>query len=218
MKLKLNQTEYWSNDANKKKFNHEIEWGLLNSLITKNTKILDYGCGYGRLTNNAFENGYTNVIGIDNSKGMIEQANTNFPNLFFSQNTSEKIDFPDKHFDLILLFTVLTCIPLESDQKQLIKELNRILKPNGILYVSDLLINSDQRNINRYDSSHQKPYGVFKHNEGVILRHHAKNYLDETIFKNFNILNEKTFEVITMNGNKSKAIQLIGRKNNQPSV
>ncbi len=212
MKLKLNQTDYWNKVTDKKIFNHEIQWNLLKPMLSSNVKVLDYGCGYGRLTNNISENGYGNVIGIDNSKGMVDKAKTDFPNLNFLQNTNATIDFPDNEFDLIILFTVLTCIPLESDQKYLIEELKRILKPNGILYVSDLLINSDQRNIDRYESTNRKPYGIFELSEGVVLRHHKMEYLYKTVFANFDILHEKKFEVITMNGNKSKAVQIIGKK------
>lgn len=212
MKLKLNQTDYWNKVADQKNFNHEIEWNLLKSMLSHNARVLDYGCGYGRLTNNISENGYGNVIGIDNSKGMVKKAKTDFPNLDFMQNTNVTIDFPDNEFDLILLFTVLTCIPLESDQKHLIEEIKRVLKQNGVLYVSDLLINSDQRNIDRYESANQKPYGIFELNEGVILRHHNMDYLRKTVFTDFDILREKKFEVITMNGNKSKAVQIIGKK------
>jgi hypothetical protein len=106
----------------------------------------------------------------------------------------------------------LTCIPLDSDQTKLIQELTGVIKPNEILYVNDLLINSNQRHIDRYEYSNRKPYGVFEDNEGAILRHHAIDYLHKAIFTNFDILHEKTFEVVTMNGNRSKSIRIIGKK------
>ena len=77
-----------------------------------------------------------------------------------------------------------------------------------------MLINSDQRNIFRYESTKYEPYGVFELPEGVILRHHTSDYLKNVAFADFEILYERIYDVTTMNGNKSKAIQLVGQKRN----
>ncbi len=148
---------------------------------------------------------------------MIERGKKEFQNLSLFQNQKGKINFPDNEFDLVILFAVLTCIPLNIDQKNLIKEFIRVLKPNGILYVSDFLINPDKKNTNRYNACEQGPYGTFQLSDGVTLRHHDITYLQETIFADFNILHENTFDVTTMNGNTSKAIQTIGRNQKDKS-
>ena len=53
----------------------------------------------------------------------------------------------------MILFGVLTCIPSDKEQKSLISEIKRILKPEGIVYVNDFLINSDKRNVLRYEEA-----------------------------------------------------------------
>jgi ubiquinone/menaquinone biosynthesis C-methylase UbiE len=217
MKLQFNQTDYWNSVAGEKNFTHKIRWDWLDPLLDSQAKILDYGCGYGRLTNEILNHGYKNVIGIDNSKAMIERGKKEFQNLTLFQNQKEGIDFPDNEFGLVILFAVLTCISLDIDQKNLIKEFIRVLKPNGILYVSDFLINPDERNTNRYNACEQGPYGTFQLSGGVTLRHHDIIYLQENIFADFNILYENTFDVTTMNGNTSKAIQTIGRNQKDKS-
>jgi ubiquinone/menaquinone biosynthesis C-methylase UbiE len=41
---------------------------------------------------------------------------------------------PQKHsVDLVLLFAVLTCIPLDEDQRDLLREISRVLHPGGLL-------------------------------------------------------------------------------------
>ncbi len=212
MKLELEQTEYWNRVAGKKKFSHEINWDFLSPLLTQESKILDYGCGYGRLTKEISGKCSKNVIGIDNSNGMIDRAKKESPNLNFQHHNQRTLGFPDNQFDLVLLFAVLTCIPMNKDQNELVMELNRVLRPNGLIYVSDLLINSDQRNTDRYELTELEPYGVFEHSEGAILRHHTMDYLTDVIFYDFDILHQKIYDVVTMNGNKSKAVQLIGKK------
>jgi len=212
MKLELEQTEYWDKVADKKEFSHEIDWDFLSPYLNQESKILDYGCGYGRLTGKILDKGFSNVIGIDNSNGMIKRAKKELPNLNFQHHNERTLGFSDNQFDLVLLFAVLTCIPMGKDQNGLISELKRVIKPNGLLYVSDLLINSDQRNIDRYESTEHELYGVFELNEGVILRHHTMDYLTKVIFADFDILYERIFDVVTMNGNKSKAVQLVGKK------
>ena len=51
---------------------------------------------------------------------------------------------------------VLTCIAKDDDQKKLMGEVYRVLKPKGVLYMTDFLINEDQRNVDRYNASLEK--------------------------------------------------------------
>jgi SAM-dependent methyltransferase len=215
MKLELEQTEYWDTVADTKEFHHEIDWDFLSPFLNLESQILDFGCGYGRLTKRISDKGFANVIGVDNSSGMIKRAKKEFPVLNFQHHNERTLGFAENQFDLVLLFTVLTCIPTDKDQTRLVRELKRVIKPNGLFYVSDLLINSDQRNIDRYESTEYEPYGVFEHAEGVVFRHHTMDYLKNIIFSGFEILYERIYEVTTMNGNKSKAVQLVGKKTNR---
>lgn len=209
MKLALNQDNYWDSVAHDKKFNHQIEWPLIEEYLHSKSDILDFGCGYGRLTNEIYSRGYKNVIGADSSIEMIKRANEEHKDVSFHYVSSNNTDFRGNRFDAVFLFAVLTCIPLSIDQKKIIGEISRILKPGGCLYVSDLLINSDRRNENRYQNNAYEEYGIFKHQEGVIFRHHDLDYLKKDLFVRFNILEEKQVEVLTMNGNRSRSIQLV---------
>ena len=210
--MNLDQTAYWDKVADTKEFNHQIDWEFLSPHLNQESTILDYGCGYGRLTKTIANKGFANVTGIDNSSEMIKRAQKEFPNLNFQHQSESVLDFSDQHFDLVLLFAVLTCIPMDKDQDELLRELKRVIKPNGLFYISDFLVNSDQRNTNRYESTSYQPYGVFELPEGVILRHHTLEYLKSVVFADFEILYENIYEVTTMNGNKSSAVQLAGKK------
>jgi ubiquinone/menaquinone biosynthesis C-methylase UbiE len=211
MKLQLNQNKYWDGVTSTKNFGHQINWEFVTPLLQKDAKILDYGCGYGRLTHDIADHGYSNVIGVDSSQGMIQEAREKFPALTFEHNLETTIPFSDNEFDAVFLFTILTCIPFNHDQYTLFQELQRVLKPGGLVYISDVLINTDQRNRRRYESGNFQPYGIFTHSEGTILRHHSIEYLRDELLTDFHILHEEIFTMTTMNGNASNAIQLLGR-------
>lgn len=212
MKLDLDQSAYWSAVAGEKQFRHAINWAWLSQYLEPEAAILDYGCGTGRLTAEIAERGYRHVTGMDYASGMIQQAKENYPGLNFRLNQQAGIDVPDASRDLVLLCTVLTCIPQTTDQESLVQEIYRLLKPGGLLYISDLLINGDARNKARYDAFPEGPYGIFEHAEGTRLRHHTQAYLQEHLLAAFTPLEVHPFSVITMNGNPSQAIQLLAQK------
>jgi len=89
----------------------------------------------------------------------------------------------------------------------------RVLRPGGLLYLSDLLVNDDRRNRERYDrySVTYGCYGVFELPEGVVVRHHRKEWIEE-LTSSLEQLEYERFEVRTMNGNSSSAFQYLGRK------
>jgi SAM-dependent methyltransferase len=115
--------------------------------------------------------------------------------------------------DAVLLFAVLTCIPDSNEQRSQLAEVYRILRPGGLLYISDLLIGHDQRNHERYErfADLYKCYGVFELPEGLLVRHHRRAWIDE-LTSSFRQLEFEEFSVTTMNGNVSSAFQYLGRK------
>ena len=59
---------------------------LISNYFIPNGISADIGCGIGRDTNWLDQQGYS-VVGLDASKGMLEQAQNNFPVLHFVQDT-----------------------------------------------------------------------------------------------------------------------------------
>ena len=79
--------------------------------------------------------------------------------------------------------------------------------------MNDFLLNSDARNIERYEKYLDRygTYGVFELPEGAVLRHHAEEYLRE-LLRDFTQLRYEHLTFTTMNGNRSNGFYYIGRK------
>ena len=207
------QRQYWDQVASEKRFHHPLRFAWLNSYLI-GSEILDFGCGYGRLLAELARCGYCNAVGADLSERMLRRCTILHPdlNLRLVQTDRNMLPFREHSFDAVLLFTLLTCIPMESEQRGLLAEVQRILRPSGLVYISDLLLNTDSRNVIRYQQFAEQygSYGVFRLPEGLVVRHHAEDFI-QSLTEPFDRLEYETFSVTTMNGNTSAAFQYLGR-------
>jgi len=208
-----NQVDYWNTEGTRKVFGHPLNPGRVSQWLSYESRILDFGCGYGRSLGELFVAGYRNLIGFDFSPGMIAAARAGFPEIEFEEVQSFAIPLPDASVDGVLLFSVLTCVPTDEGQRALIAELCRVLRPGGLLYISDLWLQSDDRNLNRYarDEAKYRNYGVFDLPEGVTVRHHSPEWIT-TLTRAFENVGLDEIEVLTMNRNPAKAFQWFGLK------
>jgi SAM-dependent methyltransferase len=208
-----NQKEYWNSVAEIKTFTHPIDIELLNRFFKKQSVIIDFGCGYGRIVKQLTDLGFENVLGYDTSKELITRGiQENNLSLFHIENPVE-LPLDANSVDCILLFAVLTCIPSNDGQEKLIDLLLSKLKKGGIIYISDYYLQEKSVEVERYEYLNGDPsnFGVFKLPEGATFRHHTKEWI-KTLTKNFEILIENPLVVKTMNGNSAEGFQLIGRK------
>ena len=67
------QITYWNGEGATKRFTHPVNMDWLQKHLKPNARILDYGCGYGRVAVMLSEQGYQ-VIGVDSAAAMIEKA------------------------------------------------------------------------------------------------------------------------------------------------
>ena len=209
----MDQHDYWNDVATTKVFTTPFQREAFSQKLSKDAYILDVGCGYGRTLNELYKEEFNNLHGIDFSEKMIERGRTEFPDLDLNVMKSPRINLPDESVDGVILFAVLTCISKDEDQEFLIREIRRVLKPNGLLYVNDFLLNTDERNLDRYEKYAEKygVYGVFELPEGALVRHHNEKYI-HTLLSSFQ---KESFEKLiftTMNGNKSNGFAYFGRK------
>ena len=98
---------------------------LFNQNTNSNLQILDAGCGNGNYVIDENKYKIKRSIGVDLDKTIIN-INKSVDEIVFSDLA--KLPFEDDQFDAIVSLWVLEHI---DKPKQVIKELNRILKPKG---------------------------------------------------------------------------------------
>ena len=104
--------------------------------------VLDFGCGEGW-----YSIPISIIVGPDGTVYALDRDRSELDILssrMFSQNIDnckiihskgERIDLPDDHLDVVLLFDVLHYYYFsdESDRRSLLREIKRVLNPNGFL-------------------------------------------------------------------------------------
>lgn len=208
------QRGYWDRVANEKRFSHPLRLDWLKRYLRPDARILDCGCGYGRTLAELSSSGYHYLAGLDFSEAMLRRCRTEIPNVQVVRNDGKALPLKTSSCDAVILFAVLTCVPGDDEQRALMAEVERVLRPGGLLYISDLLVNDDPRNRERYEryARHaSESYGVFDLPEGVVVRHHTPEWIRE-ITGTFETLEYDLFTVTTMNGNSSAAFQYLGYK------
>lgn len=205
------QRAYWDRVAGTKRFTHPLDADRLRAELDSEAPILDVGCGHGRLSARLRELGFERVVGVDTSAAMIARGRTERPSLDLRTVEPGPLPFPDRRFAAALLVSVLTCIPSTADEIALIGEVQRVLRPGGLVFVSDLLLQEGERNRARYAAWPGPEAGVFELPEGVVLRHFERAEV-ERLFASFETSTWSEIDVFTMNGNAARAFQLVARR------
>jgi SAM-dependent methyltransferase len=109
---------------------------LLDELaaVAGNGVIADLGCGPGHVARYLHERG-ANVVGVDLSPGMVEQARALTPAVPFVEGDMRALDVPDGAWQAIVAFYSIIHIPPAS-LPDVFREMKRVLAPGGVALVS----------------------------------------------------------------------------------
>lgn len=206
------QLDYWNGAGAAKTFSHPVPLPELQALLGPRAAILDYGCGYGRVSAELARAGFSRVIGVDASKALVLRGLREHPRLDLRVISAPPLPFPDASFDACLLVALLTCVPTDTGAQTLLHEARRLLKPGGLLFVSDYPLQKDPRNLARYREHEAQfgVYGVFRSGEAV-FRHYAADRLAQ-LLSGFETLWRRELVVRTLNGNQADIFQVAARK------
>ncbi len=111
------------------------ELNLFGRYVTEGEKILDLGCGNGRLLE-IFKDKKVDYIGVDNSEKLIEIAKKKYSKARFQVADALNLPFPNNYFDKVFCIAVLHHIPSEEFRLQFLKEARRVLKSEGFLVLT----------------------------------------------------------------------------------
>jgi ubiquinone/menaquinone biosynthesis C-methylase UbiE len=115
-------------------------WEELNPFIKyiePGNKVLDLGCGNGRLFGLLREKNI-DYKGVDSSEELIKIAEEKYPEETFRFSVSEglNLSFGDHSFDKIYCIAVLHHIPSDAFRLKFLKEARRVLKQKGLLILT----------------------------------------------------------------------------------
>jgi len=116
--------------------------------------LLDFGCGPGRLSVELADLTHCEVLGVDPIVYLLELAPVK-QNVSYKKIEKNIIPSGDNTFDIIWISFVLGGIVNKNDLHQTLKELNRVLKKNGLLF---LIENTSEQKNSLYWKYYTKEY------------------------------------------------------------
>lgn len=121
---------------------------LVESFNLNNKIILELGCGNASMTKKIAQNGFDRKIiayEIDEIQHK-KNAHENINNIDFILGKAQEIKLEDESVDMIFLFKSFHHIPKNDMYKSLI-EMKRVLKKNGLIYISEPLFQGEQNHL-----------------------------------------------------------------------
>jgi SAM-dependent methyltransferase len=98
-------------------------------------KMLDFGCGVGRMTR-AFSAYFKSCVGLDVSEkmvGLAKKYNSGLPRCEFMASEAARLPLPDRTFDFVFTVLVLQHLPTKRAILNYIAEFVRIAKEGGVI-------------------------------------------------------------------------------------
>jgi ubiquinone/menaquinone biosynthesis C-methylase UbiE len=115
-----------------------MDRSLLRAFLDRNKRKgiwADLGCGPGHTTNYLYQQGCTEIVGIDISPEMLKIARARFPHLYFQEANFLELEYPGGHFGAAIAFYAI--VNLDYLQVKLaFKEIYRVLATEGELLCS----------------------------------------------------------------------------------
>ncbi|MFH0928286.1 MAG: class I SAM-dependent methyltransferase [bacterium] len=118
-------------------------WSELKGQLPRfepNDRVLDLGCGNGRLIDAHGSNHVKEYVGVDVSEESIKNARaafkTSHPEARFEVGDATRLEFAGGYFDKLLMVAVLHQIPGVEAREQVLREIHRVLKPGGLALLS----------------------------------------------------------------------------------
>jgi ubiquinone/menaquinone biosynthesis C-methylase UbiE len=135
------------------------EHEIYNHLLSLDGKhILELGCGSAEITRNIATSGTDRKITALEVDDIAHEKNlqiTDLPNVSFALSGAQEIPLADETVDVVFMFKSLHHVPLEL-MDQSLREIRRVLKKGGLVYISEPVFAGDFNEILRLFHDEQK--------------------------------------------------------------
>lgn len=200
---------------------------VIYKYLKTNFKILDVGCGFGKTVFELEKLGYKNLFGIDmNPSGILYAKTKNKKlrkDLHFRIGNVNNLNFNNNTFDFLITQAFWTTTTNIIERLKIAKEINRILKVGGVIYIADFIRtwnHAHYRKVYLQGVNEGLELGTFKaYNKKtgkfMYLAHHfTKHEFFELLTKSgfCKPIYYKSTIFTTQSGNKIKGCVLISKK------
>lgn len=161
---------------------------VFSQVLNLEEKLLDLGCGAGRIALGMWQLGFRDIVGVDTCPPMIVEAEALAANrgagIRFEVGDATNLGFPDQTFGgAVFGFNGLMQIPGRSARRRALAEIRRVMRPGGRLVFTthdrDLVAEASEwaKEKERWLSSTQDPrlvdFGdrLMERSEGVVFMH-----------------------------------------------
>jgi len=166
---------------------------LKKHIELKNKRILDWGCGPGRIIRHlptVVGNG-CEYFGTDYNKKTIDWCSQNLPDIHFNNNTLKaQLPYADNFIDVIYGISIFTHLS-EQLHFDWYRELYRVLKPNGIMFLTtqgdNFKVKLTDLELKKYNENQLIVRGNVKEGHRTFSAFHPKGFM-EKLFENAEIL------------------------------
>lgn len=180
--------------------------------LSKDVKILDVGCGYGRTLNYLRKLGFRNITGFDVSPSYVTQARKNCPEAKVFVSSFKNFN-PKHQYDVILLMGVIEYILTDEDQILFFDKVSNSLSQNGYIlletFIMDLKSNWKQYLSGLIKTLH---FGRFKNSKGFECHHQSSVLLNKILQQYFIIEQDAKRDYLTWTNNTCKGRYFILKK------
>lgn len=149
--------------------------GALQPKLSPESRVLDFGCGSGDLSNSIASAGYR-VVGMDQAQDMITRASQRFSSdrvsfqLLGGLYYGSPLPFLDGAFDAVICSSVLEYI---DDLGCYLREFGRVCRPGGWLFATVPNMMHPKRSIERVESIVRSVFADFRRTRGSRMEYLA---------------------------------------------
>lgn len=168
--------------------------------LPKKTKVLDAGCGHGRVLKYLSDLGFKNLTGFDVSRVYIDRARQVCPAAKFFISSFEDFEPKDK-YDLILLIGIIDYILTDKGQDVFFEKISRGLSSTGYVLLKTFVVDFKKGWL-RYllgfiNTVH---FGRFQNSKGFECHHQAVKFLRKVLQSHFSIEFDRGDNYLTWDG------------------
>jgi len=174
--MKFTGERFVPTEQGKIRLEHYHRYATVQQIVA-GKDVLDVACGEGYGSSFMAEFARS-VVGVDIAEEAVQHASSSYKksNLTFRQGSAIKLEFADASFDIVVSFETIEHL---SEQAQMLAEIRRVLRPDGVLVISSPNRPIYSEESGEHNEFHVKELDFDEFDELLRARFQAINYFGQ---------------------------------------